>query len=412
VAVPYDTPGRVDQLPDALLDRWNQTIQENYDALAGQFGSRFFSIDPALPDATPAQVDWFADPAEPAVCVTEEVAQQLCDWGPRGRHGVQDEYCEFATIRQTDSSGQLRAKRVELTTELAEYWTCLAMADPEQTRSLASSVLGIEVSPSDLYGGDPDSMDEGARRIAFARQMAGHGNHADLEKAKVRADPVGRLNQDRALFMSHAINGLDDLIYIVLFGAKPYAGKEDDGTRRQASRDEIFRQYDVEYLACRHADPTAAMAACGAAFAGLKVAFADPLGMYIQAFQRDALLYEGNPVPDDWVQLSRGSEGMYQRLVVGPPDDHDAYLDDIAVASGAAERPLTGGYQLLKLTSVGPLVVAAKTDPVAEDEYVDLPAVDPIGCHEADFCQAISRLKEAYDAAHGAIASPRQHALR
>jgi hypothetical protein len=407
--LPYDTPGRADQLPDSLVSAWNKTIQSNYDDLVAQHGTRFFSMDPAMPGAAPVQVDWFADPAEPAVCVTEAVAQALCDWGPRGRHGVQDEYCEFATISQTDSTGKLRAKRVEITTELAEYWTCLAAADPDRVRALASSILGQDVSWTDLYGGDPHAMEEPARRVAFAREMAGHGLHDDLKAAGVGPDPRGRLNQDRALFMTHPINGLDDLIYIVLFGAKPYAGKEADGTRRQAQRDEIFRASQTDYLACRHADPTAAMAACGAAYGGLQVAFADPLGMYIQAFEKDALLYKGNPVPEEWVQPSRGSEGMYQRLVVGPPDDDDAYLDDITVATGAAERPLTGGYQLLKLVSVGPLLVAAKTDPPAEDEYVDLPPVEPIPCHEADFCTTVARLKHDYDVAHGAHAAPRQH---
>jgi hypothetical protein len=327
----------------------------------------------------------------------------------RGRHEVQDEYCEFAVVSRSGPNGTLRPKRVQITTELAEYWTCLAVADPDRVRGLVTELLGAEPSWDDLYGRDPAGLDEAARRNAFATQLCGHGLHKDLQQAGVPRDPMGRLNTENALFMTHPINGLDDLIYIVLFGAQPYAVVE-QGARRQATRDEIFRKYKVEYLACRHADPTAAMAACGSAYAGKQVAFADPLGMYLLEFNRDALSYQGAPLPDSWVRFSRGSEGMYQRLEVGPTDEDDAFLDDIVVATGAAERPLTGGYQLLKLISVGPLLAVAPTDPVADDEFVVLdPSPAPIRCQEADFCAAVTKLKQAYDAAHGEAVAPRSH---
>jgi hypothetical protein len=406
--VPYSAPGHADELDEELLERWNGVVQANYEALLPKLESRFFVLDPALANASPAPVEWFADPAEPAVCVSEAVAQELCDWDARGRHATQDEYCEFAVVRRADADGRMRPKRVQITTELAEYWTCVAAADPDRVRSMAEAVLGVDVGWDDLYGGDPGPMDEHARTIAFARLMAGHGGHDELSSQNVPADPVGRLNTENALFMTHPINGLDDLLYIVLFGAKPYAVA--DPERRQATRDEIFRHYEVEYLACRHADPTAAMSAYGAAWNAAQVAFADPLGMYLLQFERDVLVYGDEPIPDRWVRFSRGQEGMYQRLEVGPADDDEEFLDDIVVAAGAAERPLTGGYQLLKLISVGPHVVAAPTTPIGDDEYVMIePSQDPIPCHEAEFCKEVAKLKEAYDAAHAPFATPRAH---
>ena len=54
-----------------------------------------------------------------------------------------------------------------------------------------------------------------------------------------------------------------------------------DGGRRPATREEIFISQGVEHLACRHADPAAAIGAHEAAWSGATVAFADPLGMYL-----------------------------------------------------------------------------------------------------------------------------------
>lgn len=82
----YDSPGRADMLSDELLLKWNQTIQSTYEQLKQDFGSRFFAIDPTtLGTETPAPIQWFADPAEPAFCIDKKAAQQLSDWGVRGR---------------------------------------------------------------------------------------------------------------------------------------------------------------------------------------------------------------------------------------------------------------------------------------------------------------------------------------
>jgi len=65
------------------------------------------------------------------------------------------------------------------------------------------------------------SIKRGTEVIAFSTLVAGHGNDGKLVAAGVPAQPTGRLNTDNALFMTHPINGLDDLLYIVMFGAKP-----------------------------------------------------------------------------------------------------------------------------------------------------------------------------------------------
>ena len=222
----YDIPGRADRLDGELVVAWNTEIQRNYDALE-RFHSRFFSLDPTtLRDTVTAPITWFGDAAEPNFCLGQDVARQLFDWGPRGRHGVQNEYCEYAITYRADSTGVQRPKRVTITTELREYWVMLAVQAPEVLRQRVKDVLGVEPPWAELYGAgvsDPTRLDPFQREVAFSRQVAGNGNKRELEQAGVPNDPTGALNNDNVLFMTHPINGLDDLLYIVMFGAKPYA---------------------------------------------------------------------------------------------------------------------------------------------------------------------------------------------
>ena len=52
---------------------------------------------------------------------------------------------------------------------------------------------------------------EAEREIAFGHALGGNGNDAHLVQAGVPAQPTGRLNTENALFMTHPINGIDDL---------------------------------------------------------------------------------------------------------------------------------------------------------------------------------------------------------
>lgn len=400
----YATPGFADDLGPDLLSRWNQEIERQYQRLNNDpdLKSRFFAIDwKVITTPTDAEISWFGSPAEPEFCLSRLVAKQLSDWGPRGRHGVQNEYCEYALVKRSDTSGRVRPKRVQISTELREYWVTLATADPEKVRDLASTVLGFDVGWMELYGVDnPKNLSEENRRIAFSTLVAGNGQDPTLPKS-VPYDPTGRINTDFCLFMSHPINGLDDLIYIVLFGAKPYA-QTVAGKRQQATREQLFRKFGVEHLACRHADPAAAMGACGAAFEGRTVAFKDPIGMYIKSFAKDKFQMRGNPVPDDWVRFSRGKKNLWQRLEFGPGDADSEFLDDITVSEGAAETPVTGGYQVIANIEVGPLVLVSNATELSDSDYVDLTtSSETIKCSEAQVCKkTIGPLKQAYDMEH------------
>lgn len=401
--MPYDAPGRADALDDELGARWNETIARAFDNQADRLKTRFFSPDPGAlrePRRSDA-LKWPGDPGKPAYCVGEQMARKLADWGLIGRRAVHLEYCEYQTVHATDAGGATRPKRIEVTTEFREFWTCVAIHEPGRVRAMAAAVLGFEPTWEELYGAaDPRALAPEEREIAFATTCAGHGNDRRLRAAGVPAQPIGRLNAERALFMTHPINGIDDLIYVVLLGAHPYCVGEGEA-RRRAAGDDVFTAFDAKHLACNHSDPTISLGTYDVVFEGRQVAIADPLGMYIRRPNLALFSYGGDALPSEWVRFSRGVEGHYQRLVFGPPDDDDAFLDDITISVGAADEPLTGGYQLLRELEIGPYLLVGTTDPIADHEWEVLPpAPAPIGCNEPVSCTPVRDLAARYDAEH------------
>lgn len=396
----YEIPGRAEQVGEEIAGLWNEEIAKAYGAQR-EHHTRFFALDPgtlAKPQAT-SGVTWPADPLEPTFCTDDEIVRELCDWGSRGRHTLHNEYCEYAVVRGADKSGRMRPKRIQVTTELREYWLMLAIHSPDRLLAAAADVLGREPSWEELYGTaghDPPEKPEERRRL-FAIATAGHGGERDLEKAGVPAGSTGKLNTENALFMSHPINGLDDLVYIVLFGARRFAVRGSDGAPRRAEQEDIFAEDGRRVLACRHADPTAALAAYGAVLRGRVVSFANPLGMYLRPFNSSVLEVSGEPIPTPWVRWSRGEEGMFQRLEVGPSDDEDAFLDDIELTVGQERQRLTGGYQLIRLLEVGPLLATGETSPASEEEFEWIPAGKPIDCPRTGICSKVAELEAEHE---------------
>lgn len=402
--MPFSAPGLADDLAPDLVAAWNKEIRRHFDNLEPSLGTKYFTLEPGDPSPQRVAVTWFGNPAEPEFCFDTDTARKLSDWGVRGRRALHNEYCEYALISAADRDGRLRPKRVQVTTELPEYYLMLAEHDPDRLREVLTATLSSEPRWQELYGptvADPKQLGPHQRRVAFARQLTGHGLHQDLQDAGVPANPVGSLNAVNALFMAHPINGLDDLIYIVMFGSKPYARRTASGALEPAGRDQIFRQEPgLEALSCRHADPAAALAAAGAAFEGRTVSFADPLGMYIHEFTSEVFLFEDGPVPGEWIRLGRGRDGLHQRLEFGPADDDPHFLDEIVVVEGQSEEPLTGGYQVVRQVQVGPVVALGAPKAVPPEDFVELPAsAGPIRCRDASVCaDTVRPLKEAYEA--------------
>ena len=397
----YDSPGRADALTGELLGHWNDEIRQRYDGHKPWLrATRFFSIDVGdfVDPVVVSSISWTGDPAEPGHCegIDATMVRALTDWGADGRHTLQNEYCEYAVVHRPDRDGHPRPKRVQITTELREYWMCLAIHDPDGLQEIASDVLRREVGFAELYDADPHRLSPEERKTRFATHVAGTGGYRELRHLPTQ--PQGALNRQNALFMTHPINGLDDLIYIVLFGARPYAVAEGDGFR-EATDDEIFTARSVKFLACRHADPRAARGAYDAVREKREVGFANPLGVYLRPFPREFLSYEGNPVPEGWIREGRGEDGMMQRLEIGPDDADDAFLDDILFSDDRSEEPLVGGHQIVAKLDVGPLILAGKTEPATEAEYEIVAEAQPIDCANARRCTEVFALKQRFAAA-------------
>ncbi|MBL9022433.1 MAG: hypothetical protein JNL21_09535 [Myxococcales bacterium] len=365
-----------------------------------QPAGRFLVKDPSTiaNGVTTDLVRWSCAPAEPESCFGTSVARALSDWGWRGRQELHNEYAEYSVIYRFDSAGRRRPKRVEITTELREYWVMVATEQPEVVRQMATAVLGSPITMEDLYGDDVGNVDNRSkleRQARFSYYTAGSGGSASP------AQPQGWINRERALFMTHPINGLDDLIYIVAFGAHPYAVRTPNGHRR-ASLEEVFIANGVEYLYCRHADPAAAAGAHKQAYEGRQVAFANPLGVYIQSFAKSRFFVvdTDQDVPDAWVKPSRGK----QRLEFGPPDDDPHFLDDIAFEIGGDIHRLSGGFDVVAAIEVGPNLVVGDPSDVTEADLA--PYVLPAGtggtirCGESARCEDLATFKAAYEAAH------------
>lgn len=400
----YKSPGQLDDFTDDTLSIWNDMIQRQ---ISERSASRFFVADPAqIQGGQPVNaVRWSGAPAEPRFCLNRSWAQKLSDWGVRGRHATQNEYCEYRVVTRVDSSGRVRPKRVDFSSELREYWVVLAMHDPDALKKAANDVLGREPTWRELFDhDDPKSLGPLERRVLFSRMVAGHGYHSGLTSAGVLAQPVGALNRDNVLFMTHPINGLDDLIYIVMFGATPYTVVE-DGVERRALLQEIFRAFQVEQLACRNADPNAAAGAFNQVSEGREVAFSEHLGMYLRPLNLAQFEYDGAQIPAEWVRYRRGRDGMYQRLEFGPGDDDAAFLDEISIRQGAAAEPIIGGYQIAELLEVGPIVVVGPPGTVDPQDKRRV-AADPsvISCSDAHICRQMHRLRQDYEAEVGPVA--------
>lgn len=417
----YGAPGGISDLDSQnLIDLWNKKIVDEYNGLQ-VYHSRFFSLDhTSITNGIDVDtVRWAADPAEPNFCFDEKTAIELSDWrlevghplhsslSAKGRRETHNEYCEYRIKFSQDSSGKIRAKRVVFSTELREYWMMLAEASPERLAAAATDALGRTPSWIELYGpgvNDPTLLSPHERRLLFAVWVSGAGGESELMAAGAPVYPIGQLNNLEALFMMHQINGLDDLLYIVLYGAHPYARRV-DGSWVKATKDEIFSKTHFGesnppiQLACRHADPAAAVGAASQAFDGRQVAFADPLGMYILGFADQDFLFDGQTLPKEWIKFSRGKgEKFYQRLEFGPPDDVDHYLDEITV--GDEETPVQGGFQVAQRIEVGPWVRVGPPSDVSDTEYQAF-EVDklnsPYNCSQAGVCRRLGRLKDEYD---------------
>jgi hypothetical protein len=402
----YDPPGRADQLEAPVLDAWRQTIADTYEMLSDEalyldengdpepnsptLETPFFVLHP---EAGRLEGDlmakWPPDPSVPVYCRGLKKARELCDGGLVGRHLLHAEYAEYQVVRREG-----RPKRVQVTTELREYWLCVAVKDPDKLRAMVKDVLGFEPSWEDLFRGDPHKLTDEERKEAFTELVAGRGMPRRRRVGIEGAQPTGPLNTEHLLFMTYPLNGLDDLMELLFLGARAWAVR---GLYNlvPAAPAAVFASVGAPEFACRRSDPAVMAEATDAAFNGYRLTLANPPGISILGFPREAFSYRGRPLPESWVRLSRGEPGYEQRLEVGPGDDDDAFLDDIFDLT--ERRPLTGGFQVLRQLELGVRLARAPTFGASIQFELTPAGPDLTPCSAEDRCKDVQRVQDRLD---------------
>ena len=388
-------PGSLDELGDGGREAWVRRVEaRTADAI------RQFDIDPpnrfviaAPDDRTPhrTSVDWPGLPLRPVGCLTRERALQYMDLsGPGvGIRPWQEEYIEWRVVR-ADNDG---IRRVELTTELADYWQVLAAYEPQRTLELVSSFARTNAAPEAVYRGcDP-----------FSSSTAPEEREAAFVAAMLAPDDPSPYNDGRAAIvcMGQRTNTLGALIALVLVATNPRVIKDmESGRIRCLTCDESIPLMGNAAQLGRASDPVLVERLARLAYEGRLVSLDDPLGVYIQSAEVTRLrMPDGEQVPPEWFTFERGQAAedaaddrpRWQRLIFEPPDGSGLLVSDLVDV--ATEEPIRHGGQVADLVQVAVIlrVSDAEVEPPGTLEPAELAAVV---ADEAERCGDIQQLVE------------------
>ncbi len=249
-----------------------------------------------------------------------------------------------------DDAGILR---VEVTTELADYWQVLAAFEPHRTLDLvASFARQADIDPKDVYRGcDPlsSSTTPQDREAAFTTAML----------SAVDPSPY---NDGRAAItcMGQRSNTLGALIALVLVATNPRVVRDPvSGHIRCLTCEESIPLMGNAAQLGRASDPVLVERLARLAYEGRLVAFDDPVGVYLQSAEATRLRTpNGELVPTEWFRFDRGlppeqtADGRprWQRVTLEPPADSGLLVSDLVDV--ATERPIRHGGQVADLIQV------------------------------------------------------------
>lgn len=315
--------------------------------------------------------DWGALPIRIARCLPRRQTLEVLDWrseqGDEGRKRLQEEYLEWRVVQ--DEHGRLT--RVEMTTELPDYWRSLASWDPALTVDLVSELARESVTREAVYG-DLNPFGAGVsaqdREEAFATTMLAP-----------RANSPYNDGRKAICCMVHPTNGLEDLVELVARSAAPYAVEDPvAGGLRCASAAEVLPVLGNAAQAGRSSDPVLVERFVRLAFEGRLVALANPVGVFIAGVEYTRLRQpNGDLVPPDWFHFERnalpadankGGAALYQRLTLEVPEGEGLMLSDLVDV--ATEEPVHFGGQIADLVQLVTFVNTSPAGVVAADPIV------------------------------------------
>ncbi len=325
-------PGFLSDFNDAAVAAWQRAL--------GAGGDSGIVRAPDQRTRQPDRVEWTGGPTRIVKGLGWRVAVELLD----RRRDLQEEYLEWRSVREDD--GTLR--RVELTTELRDYWLVLAACLPARVVDLASRFSGRAVRPEELFGvARPGSLDPEARRAGFVETMI------------ARSNPLND-GREAICFMANPNNDLRSLLALASAAAKPWVVDDPiTDRRRPATAAEMIPALDGAAVAERSSDPVIVERLGRIAVEQRRLALADPLGIYIQGVAASRLRTpDGAPPGPEWFKFGRGVRGAEapdrrprtQRLVVEAPPGARFRLGDLV--DRASEQPIRYGAQIAELVQL------------------------------------------------------------
>jgi len=288
--------------------------------------------------------DWTAFPTRVAGCLTRSRALTMLDRLPTansiGGRALQEEYAEWRVVRDGED-----IVRVELTTELPDYWRTLARHQPQRLLELVTELSRADaIDPAAVFGElDFERTDPDGREAAFAAAML------DPERASAYND--GRLG---ICCMVHPSNGAAALASLIAAAAVPREVGAAAGPRAPSIA-ELARDLGSAVQAGRASDPVIAERVAQLAHDGATLSLSRPLGVHIASVQHTRLRTPaGESVPQNWFHLSRfaggGGPARPQRLTLEvPPEAGFAVSDLVDVAT---EQPLRRGGEVARLVQL------------------------------------------------------------
>lgn len=345
-------PGNLSDLEGLGKDEWDKYISDQMEeAIKDSKTNQFLPEADSRITSPPVPVDWSGFPIRFQTCLDGSFRKTLrfLDWQlgnvDVGRAIGHEEYLEWRVVR----NGAGKITRIELTTEIREYWEILAKYHPTKCLRLLGRFAGERIAAfDDVYGRDPEQMTLKERLEAFQNNMFALNDTA----------PKSPYNNGRRAiaFMGKSVNTLRAAIQLASFAAFPYQAEEAGGTIRSITGSEAIAFTDQNALDCRNSDPTIVSSVIDQAVSGKFLTLDNPPGIYVLDVQHEKILLpdRSGSIPRDWFEFQRGSrDGVErsQRLVLEVPPSQGFTISDLI--DEEIDEPIAFGGQVAKKVTVG-----------------------------------------------------------
>ena len=399
-------PGMLNDLSGEGQADWDRYVEEQLQASIAQSGTTQFvadgdeSLEPGI-----VVIDWAGFPVRIRECLQSVVrTNRLLDWQfnnqPYGRlFGAHEEYLEWRTIR--NAAGKII--RVEMTSELQEYWLRLAKHHPATMLQILGE-FARETAPApfeEVYGDiNPFTSSVEERGEAFEQMML----PTTVNGVTQIASPYNN-GQKAIAFMANSVNTLSAALFLAAFAAFPYVKRQGTGTTPLTGR-EAIRFTNQAAQDCRDSDPSIVGSVINFAAQQRKIALLDPPGLYIGSIaSQNLFLPDGaTPVPSDWFRMSRGSRivdtqsgrtlSLAQRLVFEVPSGQDFVVGDVLDATTGGN--IEFGSQIAAQVSIGLYAKASAANVVTIADQ-EISVEDISACSAEPACSQVQNVFEFFE---------------